>query len=82
MNEVNPKYVLRNYMAQLAIDEADKGDYGLIDELFQILNQLYNNDALIKQIGVEAKKYALHNISPQHIVKKLSDFYHYTNIKL
>ncbi len=31
-----PKYVLRNYMAQLAIDDADKGDYKLIDELFQL----------------------------------------------
>lgn len=41
MNTVNPKYVLRNYMAQLAIDQADKGDYGLIDELFQLLKAPY-----------------------------------------
>ncbi|AJR02576.1 protein adenylyltransferase SelO [Siansivirga zeaxanthinifaciens] len=42
MNLVNPKYVLRNYMAQLAIDEADKGNYSLIDELFQLLKQPYS----------------------------------------
>jgi uncharacterized protein YdiU (UPF0061 family) len=42
MNRVNPKYVLRNYMAQLAIDDADKGDYKLIDELFQILKKPYD----------------------------------------
>ena len=37
MNAINPKYVLRNYMAQLAIDAADKGDYSMIDELFNLL---------------------------------------------
>ncbi|MFD2943038.1 protein adenylyltransferase SelO [Flavobacterium notoginsengisoli] len=42
MNFINPKYVLRNYMAQLAIDEADKGNYGLIDELFQLLKKPYD----------------------------------------
>ncbi|WP_298766893.1 YdiU family protein [uncultured Polaribacter sp.] len=41
MDAVNPKYVLRNYMAQLAIDEADKGNYQLIDELFQLLKKPY-----------------------------------------
>jgi len=41
MNGVNPKYVLRNYMSQLAIDAADKGDYSLIDELYQLLKKPY-----------------------------------------
>ncbi len=41
MNSVNPKYVLRNYMAQLAIDDADKGDYRLIEELFNLLKHPY-----------------------------------------
>ncbi|TYQ00152.1 uncharacterized protein YdiU (UPF0061 family) [Tenacibaculum adriaticum] len=41
MNLINPKYVLRNYMAQLAIDDADKGDYELIDELYQLLKKPY-----------------------------------------
>jgi uncharacterized protein YdiU (UPF0061 family) len=42
MHKVNPKYVLRNYMAQLAIDGADKGNYELIDELFQLLKRPYD----------------------------------------
>ena len=42
MNKVNPKYVLRNYMAQLAIDEADKGNYELISELFELLKNPYS----------------------------------------
>jgi uncharacterized protein YdiU (UPF0061 family) len=33
MKTTNPKYVLRNYMAQLAIEAAEKGDYSLIEEL-------------------------------------------------
>ena len=42
MDAVNPKYVLRNYMSQMAIDEADKGNYALIDELFQLLKKPYD----------------------------------------
>ena len=42
MNAVNPKFVLRNYMAQLAIDDADIGDYKLIDELFRMLKRPYD----------------------------------------
>ncbi len=42
MDAVNPKYVLRNYMAQLAIEAADKGDYSIIDELFTMLQKPYD----------------------------------------
>ena len=42
MNATNPKYVLRNYMAQLAIDDANNEDYTLIDELFQLLKKPYD----------------------------------------
>jgi uncharacterized protein YdiU (UPF0061 family) len=42
MNAVNPKYVLRNYMAQMSIDAADKGDYSLINELFELLKKPYD----------------------------------------
>lgn len=41
MKQVNPKYVLRNYMAQLAIDAADQGNYGIIEELYQLLKKPY-----------------------------------------
>lgn len=42
MNLINPKYVLRNYMAQLAIDAADKGDYSVLNELFNLLKKPYD----------------------------------------
>ncbi len=42
MNAVNPKYVLRNYMAQLAIDKTTAGDVSLIVELYQLLKRPYD----------------------------------------
>ncbi|MBL4730322.1 MAG: YdiU family protein, partial [Sulfurimonas sp.] len=36
MLESNPKYVLKNYMLQEAIDAADKGDFSLVHSLFEI----------------------------------------------
>ena len=42
MNAVNPKYVLRNYMSQLAIEAAEQGDDSLIDELYQLVQKPYD----------------------------------------
>ncbi|PKH68009.1 YdiU family protein [Flavobacterium sp. ALD4] len=41
MDKVNPKYVLRNYMSQLAIEAAEKEDYSLIEELYLLLKNPY-----------------------------------------
>ncbi|MBT8219965.1 MAG: YdiU family protein [Bacteroidia bacterium] len=41
MNMINPKYVLRNYMAQLAIEKAEEGNYDLLSEIYQLLLNPY-----------------------------------------
>ena len=37
----NPKYVLRNWMAQLAIDAAEKEDYSVAQQLYELLKNPY-----------------------------------------
>jgi len=42
MNRVNPKFVLRNYLAQLAIDAAEQGEFGMIQRLQDVLRTPYD----------------------------------------
>ena len=42
MNEHNPKFVLRNYLAQLAIDDAEQGDYAMVEELLDVMRRPYD----------------------------------------
>lgn len=41
MNRINPKYVLRNYMAQQAIDKSTAGDHSEVNNLLQLLRHPY-----------------------------------------
>lgn len=62
MNRVNPKYVLRNYMAQIAIDAAEKGDYVLIDELFQLLKNPYDEQPNQERWFAKRPEWARHKV--------------------
>jgi len=41
MNSVNPLYVPRNYLAQLAIDKAEAGDFSRVREMLDVLRRPY-----------------------------------------
>lgn len=62
MNKVNPKYVLRNYMAQLAIDAANKRDYSIVNELFNLLKKPYDEQSELKKWFAKRPEWARHKI--------------------
>lgn len=62
MNGVNPKYVLRNYMSQLAIDKANQDDYLLIDELFQLLKTPYDEQPEHQKWFAKRPEWARHKV--------------------
>ena len=51
MRRVNPQYILRNYMAQIAIEAAEQGDYSEIELLLKVLQNPYEEHP-------EASRYA------------------------
>jgi uncharacterized protein YdiU (UPF0061 family) len=42
MNKINPKYVLRNYLAQVAIEKAQKKDFSEVARLLSVLQRPYD----------------------------------------
>ncbi|WP_093674005.1 protein adenylyltransferase SelO [Tenacibaculum sp. MAR_2009_124] len=62
MNTINPKYVLRNYMAQLAIDKADKGEYELINELYTLLKKPYDEQPVFQKWFAKRPEWARNKV--------------------
>ena len=62
MKTKNPKYVLRNYMAQLAIDKANKGDISLVEELYQVLKKPYEEQPEFEHWFTKRPEWARHKV--------------------
>ncbi|PHQ32539.1 protein adenylyltransferase SelO [Rhodopirellula bahusiensis] len=60
MNVVNPKYVLRNYLAQLAIDACDKGDDSMVSELLDVLRRPYDDQPGKERFAEKRPEWARH----------------------
>ncbi len=62
MDAVNPKYVLRNYIAQLVIDQADKGNYNLLNDIHDMLKKPYDEQPNYEKWFTKRPEWARHKV--------------------
>ena len=58
MNRVNPKYVLRNYLAQLAIDAAEQSDFSQVVELLDVVRRPYDEQPGYERYATKRPEWA------------------------
>jgi len=60
MNRTNPKYVARNYLAQLAIDALAAGDASVIERLLTVLQRPYDEQPEHEELAARRPEWARH----------------------
>jgi hypothetical protein len=61
MDRVNPKYILRNYLAQVAISKAEKErDYSEVDRLLHLLARPFDEQPEMESYAAPAPEWARH----------------------
>ena len=60
MNRTNPKYVARNYLAQLAIDALAAGDASVIKRLMEVLERPYDEQPEQADLAARRPEWARH----------------------
>ena len=58
MDNHNPLYVPRNFLAQLAIDDADKGDYTLLEQWMEVLKNPYQKQSGMEKFAAKRPEWA------------------------
>jgi uncharacterized protein YdiU (UPF0061 family) len=58
MNRVNPKYVPRNYLAQLAIDALEKGDASVLERLMKVMRRPYDEQPEHDELAARRPEWA------------------------
>lgn len=58
MNRVNPKYILRNYLAQQAIEQAEGGEYAEIERLLELLRHPFDEQPASDHYAASAPAWA------------------------
>ncbi|QGZ28720.1 protein adenylyltransferase SelO [Stutzerimonas stutzeri] len=60
MHAVNPKYILRNYLAQQAIEAAEAGDYGPVRELHAVLSHPFDDQPGMERYAERPPEWGKH----------------------